>query len=81
MILPTKRITHDRSLLGIGAEILTLLDKPKTVSRVWDELKSRRMNKKFAPIVIYDWFILALDVLYMLNAIHFEKGVLLRSQS
>lgn len=79
MILPTKRITQDRSLLGIGAEILTLLDEPKTISRLWDEFKGRRIHKKSVSAVIYDWFILALDVLYMLNAIRLEKGLLRRA--
>lgn len=81
MILPTKRLTHDRSLLGIGAEILTLLDEPKTVSRLWDEFKKRRVHKNFASSVIYDWFVLALDVLYMLNATRLDKGVLRRTNS
>ena len=79
MIIPTKRITQDRSLLGIGAEILTLLDEPKTMSRLWDEFKSRRLHKKSGSTVIYDWFILALDVLYMLNAIRLEKGLFRRA--
>lgn len=81
MILPTKRITKDRSLLGIGTEILTLLDEPKTVSRLWDEFISRKLNKTSTLLVTYDWFILSLDVLYMLNAIRLEKGVLRRTAS
>ena len=39
MILPTKRITAERALLGIGAEVLRLLEEPKTVSRLWNEYK------------------------------------------
>ena len=30
MILPTKRLSQDRSLLYVGAEILRLADEPKT---------------------------------------------------
>ena len=81
MILPTKRITEERSLLGIGAEVLVLLDEPKTVSRVWDEFKSRRLKKVSPYPVTYDWFILALDLLHMLSAIRLEKGVLRRTAS
>jgi hypothetical protein len=77
MILPTKRIPHDRSLLGIGGEILNLLVEPKTVSRVWDDFKSNRYNSPHSRIIItYDWFLLALDVLYAINAIRMEKGLL-----
>lgn len=81
MILPTKRITHDRSLLGIGAETLILLDEPKTVSRLWDEFKNQRLIKMSASLVTYDWFVLSLDVLYMLSAIRLEKGLLRRTST
>jgi hypothetical protein len=81
MILPTKRITQERSLLGIGAEVLVLLDGPKTVSRLWDEFKSRSLKNVSPYLVTYDWFILALDVLHMLSAIQLEKGILRRTAS
>lgn len=42
MILPTKHLREDRALIAIGAELLRLLDEPKTVSRLWDELKRTR---------------------------------------
>lgn len=77
MILPTKRITEDRSLLGIGSDILPLLDEPKTVSRLWTEFQERRCRTAFS-IVTYDWFVMALDLLFMLNAICMEKGLLRR---
>jgi len=82
MILPTKRITQERSLLGIGAELLVLLDEPKTVSRLWDEFKGRRSKHVVsASTITYDWFILALDLLYMLKAVRRGKGVLWRTTS
>jgi hypothetical protein len=76
MILPTKRISHDRSLLGIGGEILNFLVEPKTVSKIWDEFKNSRDNSSPHAIITYDWFILALDVLYAMDAIRMEKGLL-----
>ena len=33
MILTTKRITPERALSGIGANVMNLLEEPKTVSR------------------------------------------------
>lgn len=81
MILPTKRITQERSLLAIGAEVLALLDEPKTVSRLWDELKGRRLKNVPASPVTYDWVVLAFDLLYMLGAVRMEKGVLRRTAS
>ncbi len=77
MILPTKRITEDRSLLGIGSDIVPLLDEPKTVSRLWTEFQERR-RRTASSIVTYDWFVMALDLLFMLDAISMEKGLLRR---
>jgi len=76
MILPTKRITQERCLLGIGAEVIVLLNEPKTVSRLWDEFKRRRLEE---GAVTYDWFVLALDLLYMTGTISLDKGVLERT--
>jgi hypothetical protein len=73
MILPTKRITQERCLLAIGAEVISLLDEPKTVSRVWDDFKRLRLND---AAVTYDWFVLALDLLYMISVIRINKGVI-----
>ncbi len=78
MILPTKRITEERSLLGIGARVLQLLDEPRTVSRLWDDFKKREPSVGPAARVTYDWFVLALDLLFMLGAIRLEKGRLRR---
>lgn len=74
MILPTKRISPERSLLGIGADILALLSEPKTVSRLWSDLKEYRTGRHETSTVTFDWFILALDLLYGLDAINFDRG-------
>jgi len=77
MILPTKRITEDRSLLGIGSYILPLLDEPKTVSWLWTEFQKRR-HRTVSSIITYDWFVMSLDLLFMLDVINMEKGLLRR---
>ena len=74
MILPTKHLSEERALLGIGAEILRLLNSPKTVSRLWDELKHIKNGRSSGPTFTYDWFVLSLDLLYILNAIELERG-------
>ncbi|UWR33522.1 hypothetical protein K3759_00040 [Sulfitobacter sp. W027] len=76
MILPTKHIRPERALLTIGAEILAALRGPMTVSRVWDEVRRRRGGSvEHAPIA-YDWFVLALDLLFAMKAVEFEGGLL-----
>ena len=74
MILPTKRMTVETSLLGVGADVLSLLGRPKTVSRLWDDMKALREKHSPASQLNYDWFVLALDMLYALEAIHFNDG-------
>ena len=80
MILPTKHLNQDRALLGVGAEILCLLKEPKTVSRLWDELKSTKKTVDSCSLT-YDWFVLALDFLFTLNAIELEKGLIRKVHS
>lgn len=42
MILPTKHLREDQALIAVGAELLGLLDEPKTVSRLWEEIRRAR---------------------------------------
>ncbi len=77
MILPTKHLPHHNSLLAIGAEVLRHLDEPKTVSRLWSEVSDTRKAKQISPIT-YDWFVLALDLLFMLETVDFDRGRLFR---
>jgi len=76
MILPTKHIRSERALLTIGAEVLGCLREPMTVSRVWDELRKRRGETPEPSAITYDWFILALDLLFIVKAVDFDSGVL-----
>lgn len=76
MILPTKHIRPERALLTIGAEILAALRRPMTVSRVWDEVRYRRGEAAEPAPITYDWFVLALDLLFMLKAVEFDDGLL-----
>jgi hypothetical protein len=78
MILPTKRLPTDRCLLSVGAQILARITEPKTVSKLWDEVRKTRDNKVgfapgFAPIS-FDWFTLSLGFLYTVGAIELDHG-------
>lgn len=42
MILPTKHVEPERALIGVGAEVLAVLDRPMTMSRLWDKIRERR---------------------------------------
>lgn len=75
MILPTKNLDQSRALIEIGGEILLLLASPKTISNLWDSLKELRDNNQKTAIT-FDWFILALDFLYIIAAINYDAGKL-----
>lgn len=72
MILPTKHLPTERSLLGIGAEVLSFLDRPKTVSRLWGDIQESRGDA--ANKLPFDWFVLAINLLYMIDAIEMNRG-------
>lgn len=76
MILPTKHLPQERSLIGIGGEVLGLLDEKKTVSALWNVFKRSRLDR--GATITFDWFVLSLDLLFMMNAITSEKGLVRR---
>lgn len=81
MILPTKHVRPDRALIGVGAEVLNILKRPMTMSRLWDEMRGRRsLHAPNAPID-YHWFILSLDLLFIIGAVEFDRGVVRRVES
>ena len=80
MILPTKHISPPRALLTIGAEVLRTLERPRTVSALWDLLRARDEIAVHGRIS-YDWFVLTLDLLFLVNAIDYRNGTLHRTRS
>jgi hypothetical protein len=76
MILPSKRLRIDLSILGSGCEILMHLNEPKPVSRVWDEIKKTEIEKSNDSKITYDWFVLSLDFLYLLGVIEIDDGII-----
>ena len=75
MILPTKHIKIENSLLGIGAELLKRMNQPKTVSTLWDQSKSINGIKSFES------FTLVLDFMFIIGAIEFINGFVRRINS
>lgn len=79
MILPTKHVSPDRALIGVGAEILRQLPQTATVSQLWNDIRSRRSIDSSGPVIDYSWFVLALDLLYTIGAIDLQRGLVSRS--
>lgn len=79
MILPTKHIRPDRSLLGVGAQVLEMLESPMTMSKLWDEFRSRRSGTGRDAPIGYRWFVLAVDLLYIIKALELKRGLLVKA--
>jgi hypothetical protein len=73
MILPTKHLPQERALLTVGAVLLAQLERPITVSALW-----QRINGAVSPAPTFDWFVLALDLLHALGAVELRDGLLIR---
>lgn len=74
MILPTKHLSPERSLLAISAQVVSILDESKTVSRLWEEFSETRSRADNRAPVSYDWFVLSLNLLFILGAVEFRAG-------
>lgn len=75
MIFPTKHLAPEQSLLGLGAIVLKRLRRPQTVTALWEKV---RMVPDGG--VTFEHFILSLDLLYALQAISLEDGLLRRTK-
>jgi hypothetical protein len=76
MIIPTKGIRPERSLLYIGGQILASLNEPTTVSGAWESLLRKRKSNGQDAVLTFDWFILALDLLRALSTIELRDGLI-----
>lgn len=74
MILPSKHITQDQALIGVGAVLLKGIRKPQTVTSLWESVREH------SSIGNFERFILALDMLHITGAIVLENGLIARSQ-
>jgi hypothetical protein len=74
MILPDRNIAPDRALLTIGGTIFDRLSEPMTVSRLWDDIRELHQKRPIS----YVWFLLSVDLLFVLNLVWFDQDGLLR---
>jgi hypothetical protein len=75
MILPTKHISQDEALIGVGATLLGQLRTPMTVSGLWERLKCE------PNVGTFERFALAASLLYTIGAIDLKDGLIVRVAS
>lgn len=73
MILPTKHIPVQHALIGVGARVLARLHRPLTISALWERVRDED------GVSTFDRFVLALDLLFLLGAVHLTEGLIHRS--
>lgn len=66
-------------MLTVGSDILGMLDRPRTVSSLWEAVRAGKdkANRRLS----YDWFVLALDLLFLMDAVALRDGLLLKSRT
>ena len=75
MILPTKHLRNETSLINVGGIILSIINTtPLTVDQLWHSTKKEYVMHSQDSDITYDWFILALSMLYIINAVSFING-------
>lgn len=72
MILPTKHIPQNEALIGVGATLLNCLDRPATVTGLWEKVREKR------NVGTFERFVLAANLLFLMGVIEFEDGMLSR---
>jgi len=72
MILPSKHIKLENSLIGVGSEIVKRIKSPQTVSQLWIDMRN------LPGVRTFERFILSLDLLFAIGVIEFKEGLLRR---
>lgn len=82
MLLPDKHITLAESILGLGAFILEVLDKPRSIDRVYDRVSGAAETPDLPAYHDFDAFLLAVLFLYSIDAVELtDEGGLQRCAS
>ncbi len=72
MILPSKHISEDQALLGVGAVLLEELRNPQTVTGLWEKVRTHRV------VGTFERFVLALDMLHITGVVSLSGGLIAR---
>lgn len=72
MILPTKHIPEQLTILGIGALVLQQIEAPQTTTSLWDKVN------KSDSVGTFERLLLALTFLYTVGLIDQSNGLITR---
>lgn len=69
MLLPSKGVSSERALITIGSELLPLLTDPVSITGLWERFKDLRGRRTSHEKITFDWFALALALLFSMGLI------------
>lgn len=72
MILPSKHISEDQALLGVGAVLLEELRNTQTITGLWEKVRKHR------AVGTFERFVLALDMLHITGVVSLSDGLIVR---
>lgn len=72
MILPSKHISQEQALIGVGAVLLKEIRKPQTVTSLWEAVCEHK------AVGTFERFVLALDMLHITGVIALKDGLIAR---
>jgi hypothetical protein len=81
VLLPSKAIAADQALITVAGQVLIQLERPRSISAAWDDLRHWRTARGMPSAVPFWWFSLAVDVLYATGAIELADGTLRRTSA
>jgi hypothetical protein len=81
MILPTKGISPQRALITIGGQVLEVLTQPRSINSTYESVQALRNSRKLTEPVNFDWFSLALVMLYSVGVVEINSAGLLARTS
>lgn len=81
MLTPTRGITPSRALLSVGEDIARNLDQPRSVTEVWLRLQAQWNQRNLAEKMTFDWFALAVSMLFAVGVVGFTEDGRLRRTS
>ena len=75
MIRPSKHISAEQCLLGVGAVLLQALDSARTTTALWERVRTQNSVGSF------ERFVLALDMLYIAGLVALHDGLITRTNT
>jgi hypothetical protein len=77
VLLPTKHLAPAKSLIAVASKVLTVLDYRISPLELWEKYRRSSVPE---DRVSFDWFVLALDVLFASGVVRFQDGLVIRTK-